>query len=147
MWRVKIISSAGVAVRSAVAARQCEGGSGSRSGARQCETIHHGACVLTRRKEIMRDGPPLRRERALGGALQGTRAVYTQEETDQRVPPPLPLQLRLKTCVCFFCVLPTACEHLRSTQKTVFAMLQRGSADALFCPHRVRVRLRLRVHD
>ena len=45
-----------VAVRSAVVGRRCERGSGSRSGARQCETVQREAGVfLTRRAR--RDGP------------------------------------------------------------------------------------------
>ena len=47
IWRVKK-RSAGVAVRSAVVARQCERGGASGSGERQCETAQHAACVLAR---------------------------------------------------------------------------------------------------
>ena len=44
-----------VTVRAAVAALQCEGGSGSRSGPRQCERgFARGICVNTQK---MRDGP------------------------------------------------------------------------------------------
>ena len=46
----------GVAVRSAPVALQCDIGSGSGSGARQCETVQHTACVFTRSIKV-RDGP------------------------------------------------------------------------------------------
>ena len=43
-----------MAVRSAVAERRCNRGSGSRSGARQRETIQHGACAFNTQKSARR---------------------------------------------------------------------------------------------
>ena len=55
MWRVEM-SSADAAVQLAVAVWSCGRGSGSRSGARQCETIQHETRVFNTQKNARRAG-------------------------------------------------------------------------------------------